>query len=371
MHSVLEGVMKRFFKIWFSDTLSAEEGSLKGYIEQINERVLKVRPPSFVPTALRDISLWKMWRAKEFLIFFIYYSLPVFHGYMSQERYLNLIKFVISIEYLLKRKLDRNNLEIVRKIILDFVEELEEIYSRRIMLSGFHELLHLVDCTLDFGPLNNINAFQFEEINRKIVSFIHGHDLVGDEFLKVFSMCQSLNILGKKVQHKSMFENFIDKHMSIKSSNLKRVNSENLKISEYYEFEFDFVLNQCLTELSLNIDKIQFAKRLTLNGAVFTDVSVLGRFNDSCVQTKDGRFGHIIRIIVINEIIYLFIKRIVFLISSFYHQINPQIRSHLFFCPDIEDFSLVKLEESKKVLYINLGNNLCFLSTFNMSHLFH
>ena len=54
-------------------------------------------------------------------------------------------------------------------------------------------------------------------------------------------MCQSLNILVKKFQHKSMFENFIDKHMSIKTSNLKRVNSENLKISEYYEGDFDFV----------------------------------------------------------------------------------------------------------------------------------
>jgi hypothetical protein len=162
----------------------------------------------------------------------------------------------------------------------------------------------------------------------------------------------------KYFRKKILEENFIDKHMSLKSSNLKRVCSENLKISEYYECEFDFVLSQCLTELSLNIDKIQFAKKLTLNGAVFTDVSVLGRFNDSCVQKKDGRFGHIIRIIVLNEIIYLFIKRIVFLISSFYHQINPQIRSKIFFCADSEEFFIVKLEESKKVFYINLGNNL-------------
>ncbi len=86
MHSVLEGVLKKFFKIWFSDTLSTEEGSLKGYIEQINERVLKVRPPSFVPAALRDISLWKMWRAKEFLFFLFIIHYPFCLSWVHEPR---------------------------------------------------------------------------------------------------------------------------------------------------------------------------------------------------------------------------------------------------------------------------------------------
>jgi hypothetical protein len=48
------------------------------------------------------------------------------------------------------------------------------------MLSGTHELLHLVDCTTAFGPLNLINLFQFEELNRILVSFLHGFDLIGN-----------------------------------------------------------------------------------------------------------------------------------------------------------------------------------------------
>ncbi len=42
------------------------------------------------------------------------------------------------------------------------------------MLSGTHELIHLIDCTKDFGPLNNINCFPFEEMNRKFLSCIKG-----------------------------------------------------------------------------------------------------------------------------------------------------------------------------------------------------
>jgi hypothetical protein len=51
------------------------------------------------------------------------------------------------------------------------------------MLSGMHELLHLADCTKHFGPMNVINCFPFEEVNRKILRIISGKDLIGDEFL--------------------------------------------------------------------------------------------------------------------------------------------------------------------------------------------
>ena len=65
-------------------------------------------------------------------------------------------------------------------IIREFVQELDSLYSPRIMLSGVHELLHLVEMTLDFGPLNGVNCFQFEELNRKMIRFVHGFDLIGE-----------------------------------------------------------------------------------------------------------------------------------------------------------------------------------------------
>jgi hypothetical protein len=49
------------------------------------------------------------------------------------------------------------------------------------MLSGVHELLHLVECTITFGPLNSFSLFPFEELNRKLLRFLHGYDLIGEE----------------------------------------------------------------------------------------------------------------------------------------------------------------------------------------------
>ncbi len=60
MHSVLEGVIKRFFKAWFEDTVEKTiedeyNYSLKPYITLISNRLLKIKPPSFIPVCLRSI----------------------------------------------------------------------------------------------------------------------------------------------------------------------------------------------------------------------------------------------------------------------------------------------------------------------------
>ena len=68
----------------------------------------------------------------------------------------------------------------VQKIIESFVKDYCKFYSIYSMLLGVHELLHLVDCTKNYGSLNNINCFPFEELNRKVVGTIHGRDLIGE-----------------------------------------------------------------------------------------------------------------------------------------------------------------------------------------------
>jgi hypothetical protein len=70
------------------------------------------------------------------------------------------------------------------------------------MLSGVHELLHLVHCTKKFGPLNLVNCFQFEELNRKILGVIHGKDLIGEEFIKMFFTVQNLSCIDNKNENK-------------------------------------------------------------------------------------------------------------------------------------------------------------------------
>ncbi len=186
MHSLLEGVVKSFFKYWFCGEI-ADPYSLKKYMQEIDFRLSQISPPTFVPSTPRSIYTHNVWRAHEYLSFMLYYALPVFRDIMNGEYYNNIKKLIIFMEILLSPSISLDDLSKAELIIFDFVKEVSKLYPATILLSGLHELLHLVDCTLDFGPLNCTNCFQFEEINRKLMRFLHGADLIGEELIKIFS----------------------------------------------------------------------------------------------------------------------------------------------------------------------------------------
>jgi hypothetical protein len=156
-------------------------------MQEIDKRLLKIKPPKYIPSTPRSIYSHSLWRAHEYSSFILFYALPVFRGLMSSDIYENLKKLVIFLETILSPKININMLNQAENLIQEFVKELTELYDERIMLSGVHELLHLVDYTIQFGPLNSINLYQFEELNRVLISFSHGFDLIGEEILKIFS----------------------------------------------------------------------------------------------------------------------------------------------------------------------------------------
>jgi hypothetical protein len=142
------------------------------------------------------------------------------------------------------------------------------------MVSGTHEVLHLVQCIREIGPLK-FNLFPFEELNRNITRLIHGMDLVGDEFITKWSINKNLSLM---IQNKYVYNNkyydFIKKTFSIKSSNLKK------KGSNLYNFDFCNRLKEENLNLGLNhrnflqlnfknMNELTFYKRLKINDNIY------------------------------------------------------------------------------------------------------
>ena len=226
MHSLLEGVVKSMFSKWFAQENHQMICSLRNYMQQIDQRVINIRPPKYIPTTPRSIYSWKTWRAHEYLSFILYYALPVFVDIMEADPFEHLLKLVKFLEIILSREIINENLNVAEEFINAFVIYYSSIYSETSMLSGVHELLHLVECTRNFGPLNNINCFAFEELNRKCLGSIYGRDLIEEEFIKLFSIMQSLGAAVSELNVNSRYVDFVKKEMKFKTSNRKRINLE-------------------------------------------------------------------------------------------------------------------------------------------------
>ena len=97
MHSVYLGVIKNIFSYWFESNLS-EKYSLKSRLNEINERLLRFKPPSYINYVPRRIALFKLWRAHEFMNFILVYAVLFFYKIMSGE-YHDIIHGIMSIYY--------------------------------------------------------------------------------------------------------------------------------------------------------------------------------------------------------------------------------------------------------------------------------
>ena len=375
MHSVLEGVVKSLFTSWFSQESHDNKYSLRCFMQTIDSRLLSIQPPKYVPTAPRSIYTWKTWRAHEYLSFLLYYSLPIFADIMDDEQLQHLTKLCIFMEILLSREIRLKELECAETLIINFVKDYSELYSESSMLSGVHELLHLVDCTKQFGPLNYINCFQFEELNRKVVGLIHGRDLLGEEFIKLFSLIQNLSTTYSHIPQSSKFNLFIKNHMKFKTSNKKRLHkaSENFKLScPVAELDNTSIREVIRKKFNINdevIDGLDFFNKVDVNGILYTSNSVKTKFCDSCFVNENNKFGCTEYFFVLNDTHYTVARKIYRLFSPFSSEQIDSPASSLHLCYISEDFSVEEVNKIKKVALIKFDNK-CYVSNYSTSHLF-
>ena len=160
MHSIGLGLIKNLFQYWFDEKLG--DYSLRYYYDKIEQRYLSIRPPSYIPNSPRSITEWNTWKANEFISFILFYALPTFHGLMNIDHFEHLTKLVVALEILLCKIIRREDLKIAQDLLNDFVANAATLYSLNIMKSGMHDLLHLVECTIEIGPLNAFSLFPFE-----------------------------------------------------------------------------------------------------------------------------------------------------------------------------------------------------------------
>ncbi len=368
MHSVLEGVVKRFFKYWFD---MPGPQSIKMFTIEIDRRLLNIKPPSFIPITPRSIEQRNKWRANEFLDFLLYYSLPVFHGIMEPEYLLNLMKLVVSMECLLDKKIKQNDLVIVRQILIQFVSEVTLLYPKDVMVSGMHELLHLVDCTIEFGPLNCINSFQFEELNRKIIRLIHGKDLIGDEFLNLFGILQALMCFTYSNKNPTLIEYF-EKHNVIKSSNKKRLTIRKgvcKPLGERFTPSLE-IKNLIFSFFQDTLESFQLSYKFNYNGIIYTSVISETKRCDYCVKISDKIFGLVECFVFYKEKVYVVLKKITKLFEPFFDPAYPQLKSKILLCRLTEETVVTTIDKIVKVFLIKISDKEFYISILSISHLF-
>lgn len=101
------------------------------------------------------------WKATEYRQFGLYTGIIVLKDFIPKEIYNHFLLLHCAYKLLL---MSRNHLEIKKahEMLTNFVELFPVLYGRTSVSYNVHNLLHLADCVLEYGKLNNFSAYVFE-----------------------------------------------------------------------------------------------------------------------------------------------------------------------------------------------------------------
>jgi hypothetical protein len=371
MHSLIGGDVKYLMDCWFLKS-SKYDYSLKRYFDLINSRLLNIKPPQFIPCPPKNIKNLAEWHCKDFLAFILYYALIVFKDLMP-ERYFNHLKLlVISLENLLVKRILRKNLEYVHVLLTDFVKDMTPLYGVLSMKSGIHELLHIVECTLESGHMNSVNMFQFEEINRKVLSLIFGKDLLGIEFLKNFNLLQTLNEFLNKFEFKNeLLQDFVEKNRLIKTSNKKNMVStiERIKItSKTVLVNLERYAGILSNHINVSLDKVPTISRFYINNVLFTDWSVNTKYCDFFIFDNHlKKYGEIKILIYFEGKVFSIVKE--YILTENFSDIGS-LKSSGFLAAKSRNFFFSNIANLEKCFLFKINDSLYYINSFKMNHLF-
>lgn len=196
MHAVCNGFVQSTATLWFKH----QKGSRKNkrdyrigrHITEINNR-LKALTPVWEMTRLpRGLNERKFWKASEWRNWLLFFSPVVLLGLLPDKYYDNWIRFVGIMHFCLQGSIPMDRIDDVRKCMVNFLREYEQLYGKQCMTFNAHILLHMVDHIKMWGPPWGFSAFPFESVNGKLVRLVNGTRYAHSQIVEKFCILQSL-----------------------------------------------------------------------------------------------------------------------------------------------------------------------------------
>lgn len=173
MHAVLLGVTKKITGFWTDSKYHKEPFYINKMRQSIlNQRLLKIKTPSYISRRPRSLKNAKKFKASELRSLLLFY-LPIVTKRLLPKKYIDHFMLLSSAIYtLLQPSISNMELNEVEKKLEQFVCEYEQFYGKVNMTMNVHSLLHLVYCVRNFGPLWAFSMFPFESFNGTLKSFV-------------------------------------------------------------------------------------------------------------------------------------------------------------------------------------------------------
>lgn len=137
-------------------------------IEEIEEIDRKLRSynafkPKEIHRAVRELNCMSFWKGSEYRSFLLYYSIVVLKKYITEDEYNNFLRLYCATR-ICYTDVYQPFIEIAQKWFENYIEGCVSLYGEHTISSNVHNAAHVVNDVKEFGCLQLINTYPFENM---------------------------------------------------------------------------------------------------------------------------------------------------------------------------------------------------------------
>ena len=189
---IIEGLAAMFATYHF-DPLTESDMKI------VDDKMMKIAATQQIGRLTTPISNRKNWKAREWENYILYYSAPILLPLLSPTLFNHWLLLVESLYILLKDRIHIDELNKCYQMLDEFVKQTENLYDVTAMTFNLHQLLHITENVLNWGPLWTISTFSFESANYYLLRAIKASKGVTQQIIRFISINHKSLIIEKKV----------------------------------------------------------------------------------------------------------------------------------------------------------------------------
>jgi len=172
MHLICLGVMRRMLHLWVHGPHACKLSH--STISAISDRMQAAR--SYIPREFsrkpRSLLEYKLWKATELRLFLVYTGQVILKGFLSPKVYSNFLDLSVAVRLLLSPPLIERYVDYADKLLKYFVLSFCRIYGNDQLVYNVHSLIHVADDARNFGALDNVSSFKYENFLGKLKKLV-------------------------------------------------------------------------------------------------------------------------------------------------------------------------------------------------------
>lgn len=132
-------------------------------IQKISEHLENINStrPNDISRAIRGLKYLNYWKGTEYRTLLVYTGMVVLKDILNEAAYEHFMILSCAVRILSSKEYNRY-VPLARVLLIDYIEKFKHIYGKDSISSNVHNLCHVVDDVLKFGPLPNISSYPFE-----------------------------------------------------------------------------------------------------------------------------------------------------------------------------------------------------------------